>query len=687
MIELYGFLSLLGIGYLLSKNTALPERSDNMISTNEIPTSNTIYDSSFVDAAKKIEEIKSQQSFQKASSPETTGVINSTFREDRSTKSKTITSPLSGIEIAEDDFVHNNMLPYFGSKVKQNTDPYANRATLERFTGELGSDMYVKKKECKPLFDVQENLGNVYGTPVQTDYYKDRFVDSRIRNNERPFEPQQVGPGLNAGYGTKAVGGFQQFDARSYAMPKTVDELRIGSNPKQTYEARILPGMGTAQRGKVGVMNKNNVEAFYENSPDRYFTTVGAVTKDKERPEVDAKETNRQTTTKEYSGDVYAAGFSKAQPVEGAIKQSTKQQFEDFGFRNVDGDAIGQGADYDYGKGNIECIENERDLTVEKTYQGNLQSLVKSIIAPLEDIFRNTRKEYNVQNPRTYGQFQYTRPMKITVLDPNQVARTTIKETNIHDTYETGQIRGPIKLAVYDPEDILRTTMREATKPMDTQLNLRVGTLQGTLPNDDRAHTTMKETLIEGERYGNIESMEKTKGGYESTEYDAKATQKEFFSDRDYIGSVNVGDGDGYKIAPAEAPDTQKQFLSDKDYFGVAESADTKKPMSYEDIMNATINELRESTLEGREPTKESVKVAQGSETMNVYTRKLEIDSYTERDNHNIEHITNQKTTSPEDIVITKEKDQLENDDRLDINLLTSLQDNPYAIKPLSAAD
>ena len=46
------------------------------------------------------------------------------------------------------------------------------------------------------------------------------------------------------------------------------------------------------------------------------------------------------------------------------------------------------------------------------------------------------------------------------VHDPNDIARTTIKETNIHDT-RSGNLQGPIKLKVYDPNDIARTTIKE----------------------------------------------------------------------------------------------------------------------------------------------------------------------------------------------------------------------------------
>lgn len=684
MIELYAFMSLLGLGYLLKQTKSLTPKKDVILDPHDIPTVNNMYDSSYTESVKRLEEIAAQKSFQKASQPTKTGVIGNVFREEESykKKNKVIKSSLAGVEIPQDEFIHNNMVPFFGSRIKQNVDPSANNNVLERFTGEFSPDIHKKKQECKPFFALEKNSQNVFGNQSQTDYYKDRINEPRIRNNERPFEPQYIGPGVGQSYSGKPTGGFQQFETRDYAMPKNIDELRKGSNPKVTYEGRTLPGMGIAQREMSAETNKNRVETFFEQSSDRYLKTTGAYTKDKQRPEMEVKDTNRTDTTREYMGD--ATGVTnKGQKLESAVKETTRQQFEDFGFRNIDGDYFGQGENDDYGKDTIMCKENERDLTIEKTYEGNLTSLVKSMIAPLEDIFKNTRKEYTIQNPRQYGQLQATFPGKITIKDPNDVARTTIKETTIHDTIESGNLKGATKIAVYDPEDVARTTMRQTTRPMDSQLNIHGGSYKGTLPINDKIQATMKETLIDGERYGNIESQERKHGAYKTTKYDAKTTQKELLSDNDYTGIANKQQGDGYKVAPDEAPDTQKQFLSDKDHYGGA-VGENKKPTSYEDIMNATINELREETLEGREPTYESVKVATGVDSIHMDVRKLDIDTFAERQNNNIEHIFGQQTTSPDDVFVTKQRDQLDNDDRLDINILSSLHNNPYALPPLS---
>ena len=53
-------------------------------------------------------------------------------------------------------------------------------------------------------------------------------------------------------------------------------------------------------------------------------------------------------------------------------------------------------------------------------------------------------------------------PSRQPVYDPNDVPRTTIKETNIHDNnggYMS--IQGPARQPVYDPNDVPRTTIKE----------------------------------------------------------------------------------------------------------------------------------------------------------------------------------------------------------------------------------
>ena len=208
--------------------------------------------------------------------------------------------------------------------------------------------------------------------------------------------------------------------------------------------------------------------------------------------------------------------------------------------------------------------------------------------------------------------------------------------------------------------------------------------MKGKLPNNDVQKTTMKETTIDNERYGNMNAQERTQGAYKSTEYEAKMTQKQFTSDNEYMGIAERKQDDGYLVANYTTPLTQKQFLSDNDHFGVAGTTDAKGAMSMEEYLNAEINTSKEPTLIGREPTQESVKVAIGKEEVNQTSRKLEVDEYIERETNNIERIYGNPVNKDNDGTNTRVKLELDNDDRMDINVLSSLKTNPYAMKPFS---
>ena len=115
----------------------------------------------------------------------------------------------------------------------------------------------------------------------------------------------------------------------------------------------------------------------------------------------------------------------------------------------------------DYGKSSIENKPNERDLTQVRTHRANLTTTVKKVITPLTDLFRRTRKENFVGNMRPDGNMKAAMPSKLTIYDPNDIARTTIKETNINNEHEGFLQGGEFKGKVHDPNDVARTTLKE----------------------------------------------------------------------------------------------------------------------------------------------------------------------------------------------------------------------------------
>ena len=130
---------------------------------------------------------------------------------------------------------------------------------------------------------------------------------------------------------------------------------------------------------------------------------------------------------------------------------------DDFGTRNRHTEKFTE-PEWNYGIDNILICNNERDVTSTRTYEGNLTTFVKSIVAPIQDGFRTTTKAYTTFNTkREFGDIQRQLPSKQTIYDPNDITKTTLKKTNIYDTH-IGHTANKSKATVYDPNDITKTT-------------------------------------------------------------------------------------------------------------------------------------------------------------------------------------------------------------------------------------
>tara|TARA_B100001094_G_C18151005_1_gene783680 strand:- start:156 stop:1985 length:1830 start_codon:yes stop_codon:yes gene_type:complete len=459
---------------------------------------------------------------------------------------------------------------------------------------------------------------------------QDRFVASRYRKNELPFQQVKVGPGMNSDDLSAPSGGFHQ-DVRDYVVPKTIDDLRPKSNPQVSYTGRVIPGKSpNSKTASMPVISKNRPDTFYLNNSDRYFTTSTSVQKETQRPCQVIKDTNRKDS-KYYSG---SAGPAKVvNPTKRSLyKKSTKNVFETDGPRNAYKNGTGTK------KNTTESYNlpaNERDITSKRTHTSNVTSIVKTLIAPILDVMKPTKKENVEGNIRQSGNLGTSNVNKNVAWDPNDIARTTIKETNIHDT-RTGNINGIEKGAAWDPDDVTRTTIketnihntrtgningnekgtawdpndttrttiketnihdtrtgnintnskgtvldykdmkfkttiRETISPEEINVNMKVHSKLTVNDPNDTTRTTIKETNIHDNRTGNIA------GPIKLTVYDpndvAKTTIKETRIDNKHTGNVGgISNNNGYLTNEIEAPNTNRQFTSDNEYSGIADS-------------------------------------------------------------------------------------------------------------------
>jgi hypothetical protein len=563
-----------------------------------------------------------------------------------------------------------NNVPYVGRGTKQNMDPNANESILERYTG-WGGPKQKKKHEVESFYDISPNMGGyVNGAPASSLYdgMEDRYHKSRMRNGEKPFQEVRVGPGLNAGYGSKPEGGFQQagmYDILKAQANRKINN-RLANNPKVSYttpvNAGALPG---GSRGLQSAVVKHKPERWYRNNPDRYFKTGGAVRAARLLPRVIARATNRQSTTKSYYGTA-GHGAYRGQMKDKMHRKSRRQNFKNSIMRNLHrggtwkAEATGDGVG-DYGVGAIENKPNERDITTLRTHQLNLATAVKKMIAPLTDVARTTKKEQNIDNFYTGA---LTGPKKLKVHDPNDTPRTTIKEQTIHNSNIFANLspQQPSHLRVYDPEDVAATTLKELT-----EVNNHTGFIGG-----------------------DVNEMQP--GGYISTSVSAKNTNKQFLSDYYYVGNANSdmtrGGGRGYTTTRMTARATNRQYLTDNEYSGIAGHY-LGREKSYSDKYNMTLNpdkDIIEKRYSEHEPTQTGVKLGAGMDFVNINHKKIEGDQINTREPAETSVYQAPPTMNNCGMTTVKEKLPEENiRSRIDTDLLDAFRRNPYS-QPLNSA-
>lgn len=381
-----------------------------------------------------------------------------------------ITSMLTGQTMKTSDFVHNNMQPFFGSRVRQNVGPDANTGRLDRYTGSGSTD--IRKKEVEQMFDsTTQPFGNVYGLENSSKFIQSRINDPRNRAGERPFEPVKVAPGVGEGFSSTGKGGFQQLEVNELMMKniRKTEDLRVLTNPKETYNTPVVPGqqfIGKAM-DSPGEVRKYRPDTFYVDETGERFGPggQGAYQKETVRPIQVMPHTAREDTSVEYKGPGGSQEFGMNYVV-GSYKTPAHQQYAGAGYRNADGTTyMKQGAQDDYGKEGYEIRPNERYFTGDRSQGLNLSPAeAGAVTTHYEDESRPTRRGETIGNIHQAGVatgYANSAPA-ITVWDPSDVARTTVKEGTIRMDYFGGAAPAdiPTRLKVYDPADIARVTQK-----------------------------------------------------------------------------------------------------------------------------------------------------------------------------------------------------------------------------------
>ena len=636
-MDIYASAALTGLGYSLSKqrDTLKETEQFELANPNEVPSQRNVYASSIVANTRADELRRGTTMWNKSQNPLETGIAPRPAYADQfaypnltdNIDSTTVQS-LSGNMINSSEFKHNNMQPYMRMKElpKYNEGFDNNSQRLEVFTGR-GTEIK-RKTEIPCMFEPTAGFSHVCGMPSVTDFFHERTQPGKNRNNDFPIEQVRVGKGLGKGFTADPSGGFQQSDTLDYVRPKTVDELRVATKPKISYQLPPKAPAGSqinqsADQTHIGEFVKNRPDKFYEQTEDMLLHTTGAFHKETMRSIQEVKPTARVNSHVNYEGNAHN---KNSHP--------------------------GSGEHDTYGKEGIMTFNNNRQLTGERSVLNNLRSTVKAIIAPLFDLFRHTTKEYMIDAPRQNGVLQAQIPNKPTTYDPvNHIMRTTIKETTIHDS---------------------------------TITNLKGNTKQ-TMPNDDEAKTTVRETVDDQDYSRNVSSHKYNITVY-NTDSVARTTVRDTTPESSSMlgfmgGSVTKSTG-GYNVTDIDLKNNVKQY-GNVEYEGIAGSKADFRPKSEEAERNSEIDPTRDVLNEnaGHTPNGAGEFTALDPTNFNQEAKRLIKDDFAARDVPNKTQVWQATAKEIPECSITKQYDYLNaNKERFDSKVLSALSSNPYSI-------
>jgi hypothetical protein len=338
---------------------------------------------------------------------------------------------LTGDYLSSEEFKHNNMVPFNGGNPQgQIYKVNIAETILDNYSG--SGSQTIQKIEQAPLFKPQDNIQWTYGMPDMSEFYQSRVNPANINNNVKPFESVMVGPGLDKGFTAAGSHGYNAgMESRDKWLPKTVDELRVKTNPKQEYTLENLQGPASSSIKNIGIegkVEKYRPDTFYINSQDRWLTTNGAEKATRMVAEEIFKPSHRNDTTTFQHGTPNAI-LKTASYVPTKHEDPKRIQLE--GFDVGHSNAAGTGPQHDIQNNHTNYNNNRSHNEQPRTFGSGFTHAIGAAIAPIMDILKPSRKEEYTCNMRIYGNSGSIIPGNY-VLNPGDAPSTTIKETTLY---------------------------------------------------------------------------------------------------------------------------------------------------------------------------------------------------------------------------------------------------------------
>lgn len=144
--------------------------------------------------------------------------------------------------------------PFYKGRVPPGNKYGESSRLLDKYTGTRSRDVDAAQSGSKPLFNPKSNLTYTTGAPsnIQFDRSKEQvqsMLRSSHRTGERLFQPEVVAPGIGISRTQDpSLSKGHGYHEMNRILPKSVNELRPGNDPKLSYNARVLAPSGGISR-------------------------------------------------------------------------------------------------------------------------------------------------------------------------------------------------------------------------------------------------------------------------------------------------------------------------------------------------------------------------------------------------------------------------------------------------------
>ena len=264
---------------------------------------NNIYNSRYLETVKNDEYKRSTNLYNKSKNPLKTGIVplpanSSMFHHINHTDNKTLT----GITMNKENFRHNNMQPYLKGNITQNTNTENFTQQMNMHTGIDKFYKQKKEVEniFKPTPFYQNINGEKSHTDYLKSRIELPKINNNVSPFEKVYVGPGINKGYTS-EGTGGFQQIDINDyARPKTLDELRTKVnQKNSYFDINYQAPIK---GTDQRGIVSPYIKNKPEKTYSQTEDNWFKTTSSVLKPKNRPEYAIKKTSRPDSHIEYTG-------------------------------------------------------------------------------------------------------------------------------------------------------------------------------------------------------------------------------------------------------------------------------------------------------------------------------------------------------------------------------------------------